>query len=194
MAVPAVPDAAVIGVLDELREAKTDNERQLVARSIVITRPLRRLIGTGAAEVLVAALEACGNNEFGGSITYDIARLLAPASDSHNKLRGEFIAAGVIQALVRRLPCTGGGGSTSAAEALMFLCLESAEIAQEVRDTPGVLEAVSALPEATGITQEASLLQQLHSIKPTGRLTKVTRAAEPAPASGKEEEEEEQEE
>ncbi len=177
--------------LEQLRdEARADAAVKLLAHLELGT--LEAVSETDAVEAVVAALEACGNNASGGRLTCWLSKALF--NGGKRIRRSAFVAAGVIEALVRRLPCTGGGGSTSAAESLFYLCLDSAEIAQEIRDTPGVLEALHDLEETSAphLTHEKALLWKLNPIAPTGRLTKAARAAAPAPGSGKEEEEEEE--
>lgn len=175
-------------LLEKVRGAATEKARADAAVGLLChfgLLALKSVSETDAAEAVVAALEACGNNENGGKLTSWISKTL----ESAPRVRRGLVAAGVIEALVRRLPCSGGGGSTSAARGLYCLCVHS-DLSQEVRDTPGVLQALSGL-EATKEkdTDEAVLWWHLLTITPTGRLTKAAREAE----TGKEEEEEEEE-
>ena len=118
-----------------LRGATTDQRRAEAAESLRekvrsisdssdqgLTTTWNSMVGTGAADALVTALKACGNNEFGGRVARVIEHaIFSELGKVAKELSRELVTVGAIQALAPKL-AIGGDGSMYSAGALYLLC------------------------------------------------------------------------
>ena len=157
--------ALVVAVRDATSVDSQLEAEGALARLSFTSSNVSMLMDAGAVPVLATALREWKYV----SARFGCVEAIARMSLSDNEASA-FSEAGVLQPLVDLLPVYKTGGSSTSAWALFALTTDNSEVLQQLRDVPGVMEALEGLKRDTG-DFATKLLDRLRPLRPRNGQT-----------------------
>ena len=169
-------------LVDAIRTAEgTDAQREAAAalRGVVLLCAMpwtSRLPDAGIAPALTTALREWDDVEAKESCIFVITSLCNGLLSDYKQMQTVFAEAGVLEPMVSFLPHTDSLGGSVAAWGLYTLTYNNPEVTQQLRDVPGVMEALKVVTDSEKSPYSKLVLDSLRSLSPSGWTVKPARA------------------
>ena len=168
-------------LVDAIRTAEGTDAQREAAEALRDTvkfgwGPWTSLMDAGLATTLATALHEWDDDEAKNNCMFAITSLCSFLEFDYKRVQSAFVEAGVLVPMVALLVPNDNECNTIAETGLYTLTLNNSATTQQLRDVPGVMEALEVAHGIGDGYYSKTLLKSLQSLSPSGRAVKPARA------------------